>query len=116
MGLTDSELLQLNELIAMDKVDVFYRWGVWKALREEVLRMDNYECQLCKAQGRYAKAVVVHHVQHVKDRSDLALSVWDENGERQLISVCKRCHEMLHPESLRQWQPRKAVLTQERWD
>jgi 5-methylcytosine-specific restriction endonuclease McrA len=59
--------------------------------------MDNHECQICKRKGRYRRADIVHHVKHLKDRPDLALSIWD-GEERQLVSVCRQCHEDLHPE------------------
>lgn len=115
---TEKELARLKDLLAADKGDLFYHWARWERLRDEVLRLDHYECQLCKARGRYAKAVVVHHVAHVKDRPDLALSLYGDDGERQLISVCKRCHEELHPEAFRQYGDgeENKPLTEERWD
>lgn len=59
----------------------------------------------------------MHHVKHLKDRPDLALSIWDsETGERQLETLCKFCHEEEHPESLRQFKPMATPLTLERWD
>ena len=61
--------------------------------------------------------MLVHHVKRLKDRPDLALSIIDPaTGERQLISVCKDCHEMLHPESQRQFFPKEPPVTVERWD
>ena len=45
------------------------------------------------------------------------MSIWDtDTGERQLISVCKQCHEELHPESQRQYRRFYAPVTVERWD
>ena len=41
---------------------------------------------------------------------------WPEWQARQLVSVCKRCHEELHPESQRQFRRIRAPLTAERWD
>ena len=62
-------------------------------------------------------ARIVHHVKHLRKRPDLALSIWDtDTGERQLISVCKQCHEELHPESQRQYRRFYAPVTVERWD
>ena len=44
-------------------------------------------------------------------------SLYDpDTGERQLISVCKRCHEQLHPESQKQYRPANKPVTEERWD
>ena len=84
----------------------------------EVLALDHYECQYCKAKGRYRRAKVVHHVNHLRDRPDLALSIWfrDAKGirRRQLISTCWDCHEEQHPERLRK-KASKPPLTPERW-
>lgn len=110
-------LAQLRELIAEGREAEFYSWGEWKALRPDVLRLDNRECQRCKQRGRYRRAHIVHHVKHLRKRPDLALSIWDtDTGERQLISVCKQCHEELHPESQRQYRRFYAPVTVERWD
>lgn len=100
-----------------DKADHFYGWQVWKDVRRQVLHMDHYECQICKAKGRYRRATLVHHVKHLKDRPDLALAIWD-GEERQLISVCKHCHEALHPEQLKEYRKSSGnpPLTEERWD
>ena len=108
---------KLQRLIDEGKADNFYQLAIWKQMREQVMKHDHYECQLCKAKGRYRKGVIVHHVKHLKDRPDLALSMWD-GEERQLITVCKQCHEELHPESQRQYiasEP-KGFVNEERWD
>lgn len=106
---------KLIKLIETGNTDSFYNWAEWKALRLDVLKLDNYECQICKAKGKYKKAVIVHHVKHLKENPELALCIW--NGDkRQLISVCKACHEDEHPESQRQWKKIKMPLTVERWD
>ena len=111
-------LRQLAELIQAGREARFYDWPEWQALREEVLRSDKRECVLCRERRRrYRPARIVHHVKHLRDRPDLALSITDpDTGERQLISVCKDCHEELHPESLRQRRAGRPPLTAERWD
>lgn len=111
------ELDKLSRMLAEGREVVWYNSAAWEQKRNEVLRFDHYECQQCKELGRYSKAVIVHHVKHLKDRPDLALSIWDEEtGERQLVSVCKRCHEGLHPESQRQYAKMAKQVTQECWD
>lgn len=106
---------KLEKLVPAGESDKFYSWGVWLHRREQVLRLDRWECQMCKAKGRYSRASIVHHVKHLTDRPDLALAIWD-GEERQLISVCKKCHEAEHPESLLQAGPKEKPLTEERWD
>ena len=112
-------LAQLRQLISEGREHEFYLWPEWRGepdgLRAQVLRIDRYECQVCKRRGRYRKAVIVHHVKHLKNRPDLALSIYD-GEERQLESVCKTCHEEYHPESQRQKLTPKPPVTEERWD
>jgi len=108
---------EIQRLIDEDKTNNFYQLADWKRLRKKVIRMDHYECQICKAKGKYRRGQIVHHVKHLKDRPDLALSIWD-GKDRQLITVCKQCHEELHPESQRQYKPseQQGFTNEERWD
>jgi len=118
--ISPTRLEQLRALISTGNEASFYQWGAWAGpdgIRQAVLKLDRYECQLCKARGRYSRGTIVHHVKHLRDRPDLALSLYDpDTGERQLITVCKACHEAEHPESLRQTAAPKPPLTPERWD
>jgi len=113
--LTTSEI---KELIKKDNLHKFYTDRAWRRLRQQVLKMDKYECQKHKARGQYRRATHVHHVNHVKNRPDLAMSLLyeDENGviRRNLISVCSECHELEHPERMRKYEPKKPI-TEERW-
>ena len=115
MAISAARLCQLHGLLQAGREDLFYHWPEWKALRAEVLRLDHGECQLCKAKGRYRPARIVHHVRHLRDRPDLSLSLFD-GEKRQLVSVCKRCHEEQHPESTRHTQTLCPPVTVERWD
>lgn len=86
----------------------------------EVLESDRWECQVHKARGRYRRAELVHHVIHLGDRPELGLadSYVDEQGveHRQLISVCRECHETVcHPERMRRAE-KKGFVAEERWD
>lgn len=98
-----------------EDIHKFYIWRKWVNLRKEVLRMDKHECQECKRRGKYTRADTVHHVNHVKNYPELALSIWfiDSKGnkKRNLESVCRECHTHLHPELLLVKEP----LTIERW-
>ena len=114
--MTPVKLAHLVALLAAGKENIWYNSGDWQAVRDAVKRID-HECIICKAMGRHSPARVVHHVKHLRDRPDLALSIYDpDTGERQLICVCKQCHELLHPESQRQYRPSKIPVTAERWD
>ena len=118
--LTSAELKWLRSLIDQHKVHTFYVWGKWLRERAFVLRQDRYECQMCKAAGRYRRAEVVHHIRHLKQRPDLALSMYvqaeDGTQQRQLISLCTACHEACHPERLKHRKQKPTFTTPERWD
>lgn len=109
---------KIKQLLESGKEINFYMSSSWQDLAAKVRQMDNCECQLCKQHGRYSRGVIVHHVKHLRDRPDLALSIYDpETGERQLITVCKQCHEEQHPEALRpNILKKREQITSERWD
>ena len=120
--MTDRFLQWIIQLIASGDVHPFYVTPEWRGLSADVLREDRHECQLCKARGKYRRAKMVHHVNHVKRRPDLALSWFfiDQDGQkkRNLISVCKNCHETVcHPERLaRKRRKPLSFSNEERWD
>ena len=109
---TMRKLINQQDLIkwiaAMQDVHQFYKSTVWKHKRKEILRRDNFECQMCKKAGKYSGAVVVHHIKHLKDCPALALT--DSN----LISLCADCHNIVHPEKQKRWKKR-TLLNEERW-
>ena len=70
--MTEHEIAFVKKCIR-ENIHRFYTWGKWKALREQVLKLDKYECQLCKKRGKYTKATTVHHVNYVKKHPDKAL-------------------------------------------
>ncbi len=100
--MTPEELKKLiPELSASHKMYVFYKSPEWRALKNEVLKEQHNECQICKAQGRYTQADTVHHVQYVKKYPELALSkTYTYKGKeyRNLIAICKACHNKVHIE------------------
>ena len=115
--ITPDKLARLTALLAAGRENVWYNSGDWAAVKAAVKQIDHNDCLICKAMGRRRAAHIVHHVRHLRDRPDLALSIYDpDTGERQLICVCKQCHELLHPESQRQYRPSKPPVTAERWD
>jgi 5-methylcytosine-specific restriction protein A len=108
----------VRQLIDEDRLHEFYVLAAWLNLRDEVLAEHKHECQNCKRRGKYVKAVIVHHVRHLRDFPELALSKTyiDRDGKEQmqLKPVCRECHEYVeHPERLR-WNAKKP-LTKERW-
>lgn len=102
----------------------FYSSSEWRSVRAKVLKTDNYECQICKENGLYSKADTVHHVNHLKSNPKLALSKhYASTGadgaveqKRNLISVCKTCHETVCHKGRLNWKCEKQQVTEERWD
>ena len=100
--------------------NAFYDLPEWRRKRRQILAADRYECQECKRRGKYSRAIIVHHVMHLDEFPELALSDYytDADGRqcRQLISVCRDCHETVcHPDRLRHTALGEPV-TAERWD
>lgn len=117
--ITQIRLEELRRLIAADREELFYSWPEWERIRRQVINLDRGECVRCREKGRYRPAALVHHVKHLTDRPDLSLSIYDpETKERQLVALCRPCHEEEHPERLRPaWTAKlEDPLTKERWD
>ena len=98
----------------------FYDSRAWRRLRREVLALDHNECQLCCQLHRHTPGVIVHHSFHLDEYPEYGLAVWVEDpvtGQRQrnLVTVCRACHETVcHPERMASTPPAEP-LTQERW-
>ena len=48
---------QIKHMINTDSLHTFYNSRSWRRLSHEVMRTQHNECQMCKAQGKYSKAV-----------------------------------------------------------
>lgn len=70
----------------------FYKSKEWEHTRAYVLRRDQYACVICRRYGRLTEANTVHHIEHLEDNWNRRLDTSN------LISVCKKCHNKLHPE------------------
>ncbi|WP_416729210.1 HNH endonuclease [Fictibacillus sp. JL2B1089] len=70
----------------------FYKSKAWKKCRKLVLIRDNHLCQNCFKKGKLTAADMVHHIEELKDKPELALN------EDNLISLCNTCHNKEHPD------------------
>ena len=118
--MTPEFLRWLKGLIASGDVHPFYVSREWLRVSQQVRQLDRGECQICKARGRYHRADLVHHVNHLRRAPALALDIWYTDGEgqrqRNLLSVCRACHETVcHPRRM-QSALAKLPVTLERWD
>ena len=85
----------------------FYKSREWKDKRVKILERDNHECQMCKAKGKYSRANTVHHIVELKEKPQLALV------ESNLISLCRECHNRIHPDKFPK--TKKAKYADEKW-
>ncbi|HID0883028.1 TPA: HNH endonuclease [Clostridium botulinum] len=99
---------ELLVAIKQGNTNIFYKSTEWLNKRNNILKRDNNECQRCKSFGGYHKAECVHHIKHLKDFPELALT--DEN----LTSLCYSCHNIEHPEKLH-LNVKKKFINEERW-
>ena len=90
----------IAELATAGKLYAFYKTPEWLALRGDVMRDHNGECEMCAARGEYSPARTVHHEYEVKRFPSMALTRWVEapGGERRevLHPLCNRCHNEVH--------------------
>lgn len=83
----------------------FYKsrqWSGVNGLREQALKRDNYECQLCKREGKVhldstkiegeRKSIIlnVHHIKEIEDHPELALDL------NNLMTICLSHHNEQH--------------------
>ena len=68
--------------------DQHARYGsVWRRIRDRHLA-GHPLCEMCKEQGRYVLARLVHHIK--------PLSEGGTHDEGNLMSLCVSCHERIH--------------------
>lgn len=70
----------------------FYNSSAWQNKRQSILRRDKYLCQDCKRYGRRVDATTVHHISELDSFPELALC------DKNLVSLCDKCHNKRHPE------------------
>ena len=78
------------------------------------------ECYRCRQQGKITKADTVHHVLHVKDHPQYALSEYvtlEGNRVLNLIPLCNACHQIEHPEKTEKalHKRKKKEVNKEMW-
>lgn len=119
--MSQEELVKWIQQLIKDKVLwKFYKSKLFRELKEEVLKEQHYECQEClrKSPRIITKADTVHHVQFVRKYPELALSkyyIFKGVERRNLIAVCKSCHNKLHPEKRTATKENKRFVNEERW-
>ena len=112
----------IRQLIDQQAIYKFYKSEEWIRLRDEVMRDSHNECQHCLQNGIYRRAEMVHHVNEVRKRPDLALTrefVDVITGEKitNLIALCNPCHERVHDRcgNFREQNGNARFRNEERW-
>jgi len=93
-----------NYVLSFEDIRQFYKSYKWKSFRAAVMRRKKYRCEKCWAKGKYKRAKVLHHIKHLREYPELALT------ESNMQALCKDCHREEHPEEYR-----KSKF-EERWD
>ena len=109
---------QIKAMIVSGDVKPFYKDRYWRSLALTIIAENHYECYLCKQQGKYTRAKLVHHVQHLKHHPELAYSrtYRDSTGEHiQLMPLCHDCHEKIHERSAGCVKPHEGFSNDEKW-
>lgn len=113
----------IRQLIREDKIYLFYKTDDWLELRDDVMRDAHYECQHCLKNGIYKRAEMVHHINEVRKRPDLALTrefIDAITNEKiiNLVALCNSCHEKEHPDRFGNYRLQRGIErfnNEEKW-
>ena len=113
----------IRQLIKDDELWKFYKTDDWLELRDDVMRDAHNECQHCLLKGIYKHAEMVHHINEVRKRPDLALTreFIDPITNKKiinLVALCNSCHELEHPDRFGDYRKRHGIerfTNEERW-
>lgn len=107
----------IRELIANGEEWRFYKTREWLNLRAQIMEKHHNECQECLKRGKVTAAKIVHHINELKDRPDLALREFyvDAKGIKRenLVAICQDCHNIAHGRICAN--EHKPQLNKERW-
>jgi 5-methylcytosine-specific restriction protein A len=94
----DELMMWIPALIAANNLHAFYICHAWLHLRDDAMKAQHHECQLCKAKGKAVPATTVHHVKTVRRFPWLALTLSN------LLCLCDDCHwNIHHPHKSKKW-------------
>ena len=121
---TDIDLATwIRQLIREDKIWIFYKTDDWLELRDDVMSDAHNECQHCLKKGKYTRAEMVHHINEVRKRPDLALTreyidPITKEKKINLVALCNSCHELQHPDRFGNYRAQRGMekfTNEERW-
>ena len=83
-------LEQIKKMILDGDMSPFYKDRAWRSLALKIIKDNHNECYMCKQQGRYTPAKLVHHIKPLRQAPQLA---YDRDN---LMPLCHDCHERIH--------------------
>lgn len=118
----------IKKLIQDGELWRFYKSKEWLVIKVEVLKEFHNECAICKSKGKITRYDVdkdgkkklistVHHNQFVRIHPELATCkyyYYEGKKYRNLIPVCKCCHNQLHPEKNKS-KRKESFVNKELW-
>jgi 5-methylcytosine-specific restriction endonuclease McrA len=73
--------------------------------RIDVLKRDNFECQICKGTNRLEMHHISYHIKGIEDKP---------GSKKWLVMLCSNCHQLVHNTPNHMWNPgnynKKPVL------
>lgn len=66
----------------------YLKTDAWKQKARERLKIDDYRCQMCGAQGNQLNPLEVHHMTYH--------NLGHENTYKDLVTLCHCCHQGVH--------------------
>lgn len=96
-GILDSNGVIINEVYLTElksNIKKFYERDSWAKMSDLVLSHYSNKCQL-NGKECTTVATLVHHIELLTDRPDLAFAVYNGN-DRQLVALCQKCHTSIH--------------------
>lgn len=82
------------------RYEIYLQSPLWKEIRLRILERDKYICRDC---GK--KANQVHHLSYAHD-------VMAGKDDSKLISICRACHDVYHPDKIRRRRKTSASVEQ----
>ena len=67
-----------------------YGRSEWKEIRKNILKRDNYFCQICKTKYKKENKLIIHHWFPICCFPEFIDKEWN------LITLCENCHKKIH--------------------
>ena len=98
---------EIRALIAENRTEVFYNSKPWRRLSHRIIKAAHGECHLCKREHRLTRAVLAHHIKHLREYPELAYE------PSNLMPLCHDCHERIHGRGI--YAGTKGYTNEEKW-